>query len=99
MEVTEATVDLDQPGKMLLRLCKHFEHKVSVTYSETKAHMEFIIGSCDAEVIGNALHFICRSNEKNENQEIQNVIERHLVRFARKEDINFGWRVVSGNTE
>lgn len=99
MEITEATVGLDQPGKMLLRLCRHFEHKLNVTYSDTEAHMEFIIGSCDARVNDGALHFICRSKEKNENEELQNVIERHLVRFARKEDVNFNWRVVSEKAE
>jgi len=60
----EATVGLDQPGKMLLRLCKHFEHKLKVTYSDTQAHLEFFIGSCDAQVNEDALHFICRPNQK-----------------------------------
>lgn len=99
MVITEATVGLDQPGKMLLRLCKHFEHKLKVTYSDTQAQMEFIIGACDAQVNDGALHFVCRSNKKNENDELQNVIERHLVRFAHKEDVSFDWRVVSSNEE
>ena len=43
---SEARVATTMPRRFMTQLCKHFEHKLPVSYDETKGRIEFSAGVC-----------------------------------------------------
>lgn len=69
----------------LVRLCKHFAHKIDVTYSEDHAQCTLPAGpaTMDADDTGVRFNVSAIDNERLANA--CSVIERHLERFAFRE--------------
>lgn len=46
---SEARVPTPAPRRYLGQLCKHFQHKLPVTFDDTKGRIEFAAGVCDLD--------------------------------------------------
>lgn len=77
-----ATVTTTDPGRLINRLCKHFNHKVEAHWTRETGHVIFAINECRLEPTPATLVLTCQSPSKPELDELSQVVGSHLVRFA-----------------
>jgi hypothetical protein len=71
--------------KYLVQLCKHFAHKIEVSYSENHAECQFASGVGCLDSDGSGLRMTVNAADGDGLAQIQSIIETHLVRFAFRE--------------
>lgn len=86
-----ATVATDHASRYLQQLCKHFQHKLPVTFDETKGQIDFTIGSCRLDAKEGVLTMSLTSPDEAQMAQLQDVVVRHLVRFAFREELPIAW--------
>ncbi|MGD9481024.1 UNVERIFIED_ORG: DUF2218 domain-containing protein (plasmid) [Roseateles sp. XES5] len=94
----EATTrfETENSAKYLQQLCKHFAHKVDVTYGDTRGECRFSCGTSVLTVAGNGLDIHVAAADAEGLRETKAVIENHLLRFAfRETPPPFTWRAVT----
>ncbi len=84
-------------SKYLQQLCKHFAHKVDVTYDATEGQVDFPPGPCTILADEEMISFSCISEKAEGLLVMQSIIEQHLVKFAWREDIEFAWHTSEGS--
>jgi len=91
---SEASVLTSVPARYLGQLCKHFQHKVPVTLDAHHGRIEFPAGSCelDAQDGPGALHMRITGADRFALNTLEDVVTRHLVRFAFREKLEVEWR-------
>lgn len=72
----------DSGRKYLVQLCKHFSHKIDVTWSENDGELRFSCGVAALNADENALEIRVRSPDQDQLSQTQEVVESHLLRFA-----------------
>jgi hypothetical protein len=87
-----AYVATDTPARYISRLCKHFAHKIPVSFDEQQGRIEltFGIGLLQAEDAGLTLRV--ESNSQEDLEKLQNVMASHFERFAWQEALQLNWR-------
>jgi DNA-binding PadR family transcriptional regulator len=86
-----AEIRSEKASGYLQQLCKHFEHKRPVTFDPHRGHIEFQDGSCDLSAEGDRLTMTVRASDPEGVARLEDVVERHLVRFAFREDLALNW--------
>ena len=87
-----AEVATPQARKYLAQLCKHFQHKLPVTWDEKAGHIAFSMGECRLSAKDNLLTLSLASPGDAELERLQDVVARHLLRFAFREALDVQWR-------
>lgn len=82
-----ATLKTEHAGRYLTQLCKHFAHKIDVTYEGERGECRFVCGTAVLEAKDGRLQITATSPDETQLAETQSVVERHLVRFAFREEI------------
>lgn len=72
----------DSGGKYLAQLCKHFSHKIDVTWSENTGELRFSCGVAALNADENGLEIRVKSPDEEQLSQTQEVVESHLLRFA-----------------
>lgn len=87
-----AFVATDSPARYISRLCKHFAHKIPVSFDEQQGRIEFSGGLSllTAELDGLRLHV--ESTDQENLERLQGVVASHFERFAWKEALNLNWQ-------
>ncbi|HEV7256970.1 MAG TPA: DUF2218 domain-containing protein [Bosea sp. (in: a-proteobacteria)] len=88
---SHADVVTDNASRYLQQLCKHFSHKVEVTFDETAGHVIFSIGHCRLTAHAGLLRLALGAPDAEALSELEQVIERHLLRFAFRETLSIAW--------
>lgn len=91
MFLCSGTVETENASKYLQQLCKHFAHKVEVEYDAASARVQFPPGLCLMTAEDNVLSFYCRSEQDLGLDVIQSIIDKHLAKFAWREEIAVDW--------
>ena len=78
--------------KYLVQLCKHFAHKIPATHEGGQGRIAFSAGVCRLEAAGDQLTMIVEGPDEAALAELRDVVERHLLRFAFREDLAIVWR-------
>jgi uncharacterized protein len=73
--------------KYLVQLCKHFAHKIEVTYTEDHGECRFSCGTAVLDADDAGLKITAVAENPEQLAETESVIERHLVRFAFRENL------------
>lgn len=94
--IATATVPTEKGSRYLQQLCKHFAHKLPVTFDEHKGSISFSIGECALAADGDALTITATSASEAELEQLKDVIVRHLARFAFREELQVEWQAVAG---
>ncbi len=91
--MSEAFVTTPLPARYLGQLCKHFEHKLPVTLEERRGRIEFSSGVCELDVPdgAHALHMRVIAHAPAGLASLEDVVTRHLVRFAFRETLDVRW--------
>lgn len=94
----KATVRIEtKEGKNYIgKLCRHFRHKIEATYSENEGKALFPKGVCLMRAEPDALIFDIDAESAEAVKMIQGVIDRHLIKFAFREQLDIQWEPVSG---
>jgi hypothetical protein len=89
--VATARVATTHGSRYLQQLCKHWSHKYPVEFTPENGRIEMsaavLILDADADGLGLRLTAAAEDLER-----MQDVVTRHLQRFAFKEDLAVDWR-------
>ena len=91
---SEALVHTTVPSRYLQQLCKHFAHRCPVTVDEVSGHIAFDAGNCHLKAAGGTLQLIATAAGDAQLEQVQDVVARHLVRFAFREELTIDWHKV-----
>jgi hypothetical protein len=80
--VSEAWWATPSSARYMAQLCKHFAHKIAVTLNERDGRMVFAFGTCDAIAEETGLRLRASAPGEDELHQLEDVIIRHLQRFA-----------------
>jgi hypothetical protein len=86
------TIATPQAAKYLAQLCKHFDHKCPVTVSGDTGQITFTIGRCELRAGAETLTISATATDPAELEPLKDVVIRHLVRFAFREELAVDWK-------
>jgi len=92
---SEALLKTASGPRYLGQFCKHFAHKLPVELDDdnTKGAVSFSVGSCRLHADAAALTMIIDAADAEAVVTLQDVVARHLVRFAFREEVALAWSV------
>ncbi|TNE36453.1 MAG: DUF2218 domain-containing protein [Alphaproteobacteria bacterium] len=88
---TISTVKTTHGSRYLQQLCKHFRHKIPADFNKQAGRIIFEEGKCDLAASENGLVMTVSATGKAEGARLQNILTRHLERFAFREDLEITW--------
>ena len=87
-----AEIQTEQASKYLQQLCKHFAHRRPVTFDPQSGEIGFSTGTCRLEAKDNVLRLTLTAPDAAHMEQLQDVVVRHLTRFAFRETLEIAWR-------
>lgn len=92
--VIKSTGEIVTPraSRYLQQLCKHFAHKLPVSFDPSAGKISFSIGDCDLRADDDRLRLDLSSPDGSQLTQLKDVVIRHLVRFAFREDLAVVWK-------
>jgi hypothetical protein len=96
--MTEITsrVATEHGSRYLQQLCKHFAHELPVQFDPERGTLEFPIGRVALRADASGLDLSLEPTSSAEAATLAGVVERHLVRFAFREDLDVVWYDAEG---
>ncbi len=80
----------------LQQLCKHFSHKRPVHFDEREGRISFSSGDCRLTASEGTLRLFLHAPDAGQMALLQDVVVRHLVRFAFREELKIEWHGGTG---
>ena len=97
---TTATLETPHAAKYIAQLCKHFAHKVDITHSEGHGECRFVCGTAIMDADDTSLLIRVSAADEAQSAQTQDVVERHLVRFAFREELQpLQWQTVANRLD
>jgi len=87
-----AVVHTDHASRYLQQLCKHFAHKLPVTFDPEQGVINFAMGECRLTATGSDLHLAIEAPNPADIERLAHVVASHLVRFAFREEMQVEWQ-------
>jgi hypothetical protein len=76
----------------LVQLCKHFAHKIPATCADNRGRITFGVGVAELDATEpGVLKISVSAPDAEQIPALEDVVERHLKRFAFKEELAMGW--------
>lgn len=88
-----AHVATDTPARYISRLCKHFAHKIPVSFDEQQGRIEFAFGLALLQADAQGLTLRVQSRDGKDLEKLQGVVASHFERFAWQEALSLDWRI------
>lgn len=92
MKQSTARIETEKASNYLQQLCKHFAHKLSVQFTPDQGRIEFSIGTCRLAARDRVLRLETEAPDEAGLAQLQGVVDRHLLRFAFREELKIDWR-------
>jgi hypothetical protein len=92
--VAIATIPTAHASRYLQQMAKHFQHKLPVTFDPHAGTVKFSIGDCGMAASDSALILTLVAAEATQMDQLKDVVVRHLVRFAFREELAIDWQPV-----
>ena len=87
-----AAVPTASASRYLQQLCKHFAHKRPVQFDKLTGVIALSAGDCRLAAQDDALVLDLTAPDAESLSRLQETVERHLVRFAFREEMRIDWR-------
>lgn len=87
-----AEIPTASASKYLQQLCKHFAHKLPASFGPTEGRIDFPLGPVELTADETRLVVTVTAEDGDRLTELGDVVARHLVRFAFREDPAIDWR-------
>lgn len=85
------TTATEHASRYLQQLCKHFGHKMQVTFDERAGEITFPFGHCAMAANDGQLRITLTARDHDSMERLTQVVVSHLVRFAFREELTFAW--------
>ena len=89
---SNAFVATNNPARYIARLCKHFAHKIPVSFDEQQGRIEFSFGLALLQAEAQGLRLQVEAANGEDLQRLQEVVASHFERFAWKEELTLDWQ-------
>jgi hypothetical protein len=91
---TFASIETRHAKRYLGQFCKHFAHKLPVDLAETNTagSVTFTAGTCTLNASETTLNLAINAPTATETATLQDVVDRHLIRFAFREPLTITWQ-------
>jgi len=89
---SEALVRVTMPARYLTQFCRHFSHKLPVVIGEGEGCVDFPGGHCALRAEENGLRLIITAGDGEVLARLEDVVARHLARFAFREQPEIRWQ-------
>jgi hypothetical protein len=76
----------------MAQLCKHFQHRCPVTLGEASGRITFTMGDCALVATDGVLTLALGAPNDAAMTQLQDVVGRHLLRFAFREALALQWQ-------
>jgi hypothetical protein len=92
MATAETRVATDKPTPYLKQLCKHFGHKIEVSFDDERGSITFAMGRCDLDATsGDALVLRATADDDAKLADVKRIVGSHLQRFGRRDELDVAW--------
>ena len=91
MITSTAEVATTSASRYLQQLCKHFAHELPTSFDATAGRIEFPFGPVTLAADGARLTLGIAAEDAAKLAELGDVVARHLVRFAFREELAVVW--------
>jgi hypothetical protein len=82
----------DKARTYMIQMCKHFAHKVEATFDDRHGRIALGQRVCELEVSApDALRICLTAGDEAGLHAIEDVVDRHLRRFAFEEELTIQW--------
>ncbi len=89
---SSAFVTTDTPARYISRLCKHFAHKIPVSFDEQQGRIQFDGGLSLLQAEEGGLRLRVETQDQESLERLQNVVASHFERFAWQEALTLDWQ-------
>lgn len=79
------------PARYISRLCKHFAHRVPVSFDEKQGRIEFDLGLGLLHAEGDGLTLAVESQSPEGLERLKEIVGSHFVRVAWQEELQLEW--------
>jgi hypothetical protein len=89
-----AIIPTENARRYLGQFVKHFAHKLPFVRHESNEHgeVEFPLGLCTLDADATRLAIIVNAGSADEIDRLKDVVDRHLIRFAFREELAIDWQ-------
>jgi hypothetical protein len=91
----EAQIPTASASKYLQQLCKHFQHKLPATFDAQAGQITFPLGETKLAADDETLTIRVESANGEDLERLKDVVVRHLVRFAFREELKVDWMPIA----
>jgi len=95
--IATATVQTTRAARYMKALCNHFGSKVAATHEGDQGSVAFPFGTCEMTAQTETLLITVQANDAASLAQTQNIVQRHLEKFAEKEAVQVEWQEVTGS--
>jgi hypothetical protein len=96
MNRSVATVKSGRASIYLQQLCKHFAHRIPVEFTPEQGRITFPeAGTCRLTAAGDVLTLEAEAEDADRLARVEDVVDRHLVRFAFREPPVIEWKAAA----
>ena len=88
----EAHVATEHASKYLQQLCKHFQHRTPAHFDAHVGAITFPFGEAKLAADARTLSLVAEAGSAEDLERLEDVVARHLVRFAFREALAIEWR-------
>jgi hypothetical protein len=78
-------------GRYIGRLCKHFAHKIPVSFDDQQGRIEFDFGLTLLQAESHGLRLTVQSPDQEQLDKLKQVVASHFERFAWQEALSLDW--------
>jgi hypothetical protein len=89
---SEARVATPLAQRYMTQLCKHFEHRLAVSYDAAAGRIAFPTGLCRLEAGPEVLVLHAEAADAGALDQLESVVARHLERFAFRDKPQIAWQ-------
>ena len=90
--VNTATITTVEPVRIILRLCKHWGHKLPVSYDDTQGRVELPSALLLMRAGDGQLNFRVEAQPDADIARLEQVVADHAQRMARDETYTWDWQ-------
>ena len=90
MAKSQAVVATQHASRYLQQLCKHWAHKFTVEFTPEAGNIDF--GSGERVALKADANGLTVATEGDDINELNRIVEVHIVRFAFREELAFDWK-------
>jgi uncharacterized protein len=91
----EARIATPLAQRYLIQLCKHFEHRLPVVRAGAEGSITFPVGTCRLSAEADLLVLNAQAKDDEALEQLEQVVSRHLGRFAFRDKPEIAWQRLS----